>query len=123
MPHYESPLGKQKIASASFKEFEVPDESGYTEPAVPAIRSPQVVLPDEGSLSAFQSKMQEEDPAVVERQIKAAKAARQGKDRLNDGARRRLDWLLGKTRSTKEVSIGEVVFVLEALQAKEMREA
>jgi hypothetical protein len=120
MPHFESPLGKQKIASAPFKEFEVPDESGYVESAP---RSRSTSIPDESTLNAFQAKMQEEDPAVIEQQVWAAKAARQGKERLNDGARRRIEMLVGMTCSTREVVIGENVFVLQTLRSKEMREA
>lgn len=131
MPHFDSPIGSKKFASAPLKEFDVPDESGYSEPSnpTPPAKQRNVAVPNEDELVSFQSRLesQEESPAEIERQIKQAKmaqqAARQGKERLNDGARRRIEMLVGMTRSAREVIIGENTFVLQTLKSKEMREA
>lgn len=131
MAHFDSPLGSKKITAQPLKEFDVPDESGYIEPTnpVPAAKQRTVSIPSEGELQSFQTRLesQYESPAEFEREIKQAKAAqqasKQGKERLNDGARRRIEMLVGMTRSAREVIIGENTFVLQTLRSKEMREA
>ena len=127
MAHFDSPLGSKKIAVAPLKEFDVPDESGYSEPSnpTPIVKQRAVSVPNEEDLRSFQSRIeeQEEAPADFERQVKQAKLARQGKERLNDGARRRIEMLVGMTQTIREVVIGENTFSLQTLKAKEMREA
>jgi hypothetical protein len=127
MPKFESPLGSKSFSAQPLKEFDVPDESGYSEPSnpIPVPKQRTVAVPNEDDLRSFQSRMeeQEESPAEVERQIKQSKLARHGKERLNDGARRRIEMLVGMTRSSREVAIGENTFVLQTLKSKEMREA
>jgi len=53
----------------------------------------------------------------------AREAKRTGKDRLNEGARRRIEMLIGMTRTTRTSEIDGNVFVFQTLQAKEMRDA
>jgi hypothetical protein len=68
--------------------------------------------------------MPTEDDAELERQIRAAKEARRtGKERLNDGAKKRVEMLVGMTRSTREVTIEGYKYVFQTLRSKEMREA
>ena len=58
-------------------------------------------------------------PELIRRLAKMA-----GKERLNDGARRRIEILIGMTRTTREVDLLEGnVFILQTLRSKEMREA
>lgn len=131
MAHFDSPLGSKKIMAAPLKEFDVPDESGYVEPSnpIPVAKQRAVSIPSAGELQSFQSRLenQYESPADFEHEMKQAKAAqqaaKQGKERLNDGARRRIEMLVGMTQSAREVVIGENTFVLRTLRAKEMREA
>ena len=53
----------------------------------------------------------------------ARELKRSGKERLNDGAKRRVEMLVGMTQATREFTIGDNVFILQTLQSKSMREA
>jgi len=132
-PEFKSSLGSKSFAGQQFQEFDVPDESGPENYSPPSNRNRSYnAPPDMDSIRDFQNRMQSEqeqqDPAEVEREIKEARAAREakkaGKERLNDGARRRIEMLIGMTRTTREVDLLEGnVFVLQTLRSKEMREA
>ena len=129
MAQYDSPLGSKKITGSALREFDIPDDSGYSEaPTAEEIAEmrrraggppiSQEVLRD------FQSKFEEDDPAEVERQIRAAREARRtGKERLNDGVKRRIAMLVGMTCGTREVDIDGNIFILQTLSSKDMREA
>jgi len=128
MPHYDSPIGSKKFAATPLKEFEISDESGYMEEPVnptPPSKQRTVAVPNEDELRAFQSHLQiQDEPAELEKQIRQAKEMRRsGKERLNEGAKRRIEMLVGMTRTIREVVIGENAFVLQTLKGKEMREA
>lgn len=126
MPSFDSPLGKRKITSQPLREFDVPDESGQTFNVDEAIRSGGLKQLNMDEISQFQARasQSEEDPGEFEREVKAAKEARRrGIERLNDGARRRIEMLIGMTRSTKTVVIEDNSYVFQTLKAKEMREA
>lgn len=141
MPGYESPLGSKKLPSTKLREFTVPDESDSADveqmsPAqIKAYRDQfRTNIPiDYDSIKALQNKLQQEedfqqeDPMEAEKQIKEAREARRiklsGKERLNDGARRRIEMLIGMIRGTCDVEIEGNVFVLETISEKQMREA
>ena len=53
----------------------------------------------------------------------AKKAQREGKQRLSDGARRRIEILIGMVRLTRDIDIEGNVFKLQTLKSKEMRDA
>lgn len=127
MANFDSPIGSKKFPSSNLKEFDIPDEGEMQLLSPPSTinrsRIPQI---DESDLRDFQNRvqMQERDPVEIEREIKAAKEARRsGKERLNDGARRRIEMLVGMTRTIREINIEENIFVLQTLRSKEMREA
>ena len=132
-PEFKSSLGSKSFTGQQFQEFDVPDESGPQNYSPPPNRNRSYnAPPDMDSIRDFQNRMQSEqeqqDPAEFEREIKEARAAREakkaGKERLNDGARRRIEMLIGMTRTTREVDLLEGnVFVLQTLRSKEMREA
>src|SRR5262249_15194992 len=125
MPHYDSPLGSKKIAAAPLKEFDVPDESGYVEPTnpIPTAKQRTISIPNEDAIQSFQSRM-EDNTATIEQEVRQAREAkRTGKERLNEGAKRRAEMLLGMTRSFREFKVGEYVFVLQSLKSKEARDA
>lgn len=135
MPNFDSPLGSKKVPGQPLREFEVPDE---TEENVvmrrrgPSMHGPQSPV-DLNAAMEFQSRLQAEampqviqgeEDAELERQIRAAKEARRtGKERLNDGAKRRIEMLVGMTRSTREVEIEGYKYIFQTLRSKEMREA
>lgn len=133
MPSFDSPIGKKKFAGSNLKSFDVPDESGYNEPShqEPVVRRRQMPNVNVDAIRDFQAQMQqqemptyERDPAEVEKEIRQAKADRKsGRERLNDGAKRRLEMLLGMTRSTREADIMGHKFVLQTIPSKEIREA
>lgn len=133
MPNFESPLGNKKFPGQPMREFDVPDESEpqYAEDYAstpPIARRPRPNIPqiDMNEIESFQQKdqMTEQEHYEIERQIREAKQARlTGKERLNEGAKRRIEMLVGMTRSSRDVTIGENTFVLQTLRSKEMREA
>jgi len=134
MPKYNSPLGNKQFDGQSLPEYDVPDETeqhGY--PAMrqrgPAMHGSQPQV-DVNAAIAYQNRLRELDaPAIddsieIEREIREAKEAkRTGRERLNDGARRRVEMLVGMTRSIREANLEGNVFVLQTLRSKEMREA
>jgi len=133
MPSFDSPIGKKNFAGPNLKTFDVPDDSGYNEPShqEPVVRRRQMPNVNVDAIRDFQAQMQQQempsydrDPADVEKEIRQAKADRKaGRERLNDGAKRRLEMLLGMTRSTREVDIMGHKFVFQTIPSKEMREA
>lgn len=118
MPNFESPISNKRFAATPLKDIDIPDESENY--------SPRHSM-NESSIREMQMRMNHEDdrePSDIEREIKAAKEARRtGKERLSDGAKRRIEILLGMTRSIHKVDIDGNVFIFQSLKAKEMREA
>lgn len=129
MPSFDSSLGSKKFGSSSLKEYDIPDESDIRPEEIvnPVVRRRASMPPlDEVAIQNFQNRLQESerDPAEVEREFKEARRAKiSGKEKLNDGAKRRLEMLLNITRTTHEVDIAGNVFILETLSGKSMREA
>lgn len=145
MTTFESPLGKKTISGGKpLREFEVPDESENTSQNFQqfdvdsAIRSPGMKQLNMQEIQAFQAKMNgapefhappssqfyQQNDTDTEKEIRQAREMkRQGKERLTEGAKRRLESLLGMIRHTHEVQVGNVVFVLQTLTGKETREA
>lgn len=124
MPNFESPIGKKKFASNTMREFDVPDESGYADPA----QAQFYQNVNEASIRDFQARdpfmEAQRSEAEIEKEIRAAREAkRTGKERLSDGAKRRIEMLLGMTRVTREVDINGNIFVLRTLKSKEMSDA
>jgi len=125
MPSFDSPLGNKKFSGTPMREFDVPDES---ESYKPIQQQQQRYVAGEAAIREMQMRMQQEedqrDPVEIEKEIRAAKEARRtGKERLNEGAKRRLEILLGMTRTTHTADVGGNEFVFQSLKAKEMREA
>jgi hypothetical protein len=136
MASFDSPIGKKKFGGPQMREIDVPDESGYspgppTEQGEPIVRRRPVPQVNVDQIRDFQARLQREetpvyerDPAEVEREIRQAREdKRVGRERLSDGAKRRIEMLVGMTRSSRNVDIEGNVFVLQTLKSKEMREA
>lgn len=136
MGSFDSPIGKKKFGGPQMREFDVPDESGYSagppmENGEPVVRRRPVPQVNPDQIRDFQARMQreempvyEQDPAELERQIRQAREdKRTGRERLDAGAKRRIEMLVGMTRGTRSVDIEGNTFVLRTLRSKEMREA
>src|ERR1700722_19913914 len=120
MGEIKSSLGTTHFASKPMREIDVPDESGYT-PKTAGIaqrhqrNNQQLSQPlfDNETMREFAGRaavpegMREISPAELEEQIKGAKAAKAaqlaGKERLTDGAKSRIEHLIGMTRLKREV--------------------
>ncbi len=135
MPSFESKLGKQTVAPGrQMREFDIPDESqgNFQEFNVDnAINQPGMKRLNMDEINAFQAKLNgapnfqdQIDEPDVERQFREAREMkRAGKERLSDGAKRRLESLLGMTRHRREVDLGNFVVVLQTLTGSQSREA
>ncbi len=111
MPNFSSPLGTKELQSQPMREYDVMD---------PTI--------DMNAINEFQNKPYDEDSIQKsieeEKKLRAAREARKsGKEPLTDGAKRRIEMLIGMTRSTREVDINGNMFAFQTLRSKEMREA
>jgi hypothetical protein len=131
MPKFRSPLGDKEFSGPSMRELDVPDESEQEmAPAMrmqgPALHGPQEPI-DIRSAMEYQQRLNQrsaEDDAEIERQFRAAREAkRTGKERLNEGAKRRIEMLIGMTRHTKEFEVGDTKFAIQTLRSSEMRES
>ena len=112
MPSFDSSISNKSFNSAPLREYDVPDESG-----------PRRYEVDENSIQDMQMRMQH-DPVEVEREIRAAKEAkRTGRERLGEGAKRRIEMLLGMTQTTHTADVNGTNFVFKSLKAKDMRAA
>lgn len=108
MSSIDSPLGKKKFTSTQeLKQFEVPDEEFDEE----------VVNPNS------KKRFQEEENFIKEMQ-EAKRNKILGKERMSDGAKRRIEILCGLTREYRDVVLSnEVFFKLKTLKSKETRDA
>jgi hypothetical protein len=77
----------------------------------------------------FQSRMQPPPPQMrevsnVEQEFLAAKKAkREGKERLSEGAKRRVEMLVGMTRLSRDVEVAGNMYRLQSLSSRELRDA
>lgn len=144
MPEFRSPLGNKQFQGQPMRDFSVPDETGHQQPGPQGPSGPpRHVRPprqheepvfDERAMREFQAAQmqyeQQQPPqppmrelSQVEQDILAAKKAkREGKERLSDGARKRIEMLLGMTRMTRDVEIDGQQYRLQTLTSEELRE-
>lgn len=132
MASFDSPLGKKQIQNQpTMKTASVSDESGYADSPTHRHRDQRAPVIDGRVMQDFQDRMQGATQAPplremsdVEREIMAAKRAqREGKERLSDGAKRRIEILIGMTRLTKDVEIAGQHYGLQTLASRELRDA
>jgi len=116
MPSFDSPISNKQFAGKPMREVEIPDEGD-----LPHVN----YVIDDPSIKETQMKMQQEqDLASIESEIRQAREARRtGKERLSDSAKKRIEILLGMTRTTHTADVGGNEFVFQSLKSKEMREA
>lgn len=117
---FESSLGKNIIKSKQLKEIDIPDESDFHQ------SSQEELEENSRRIREFQDRMQSQprDIYEVEKEMREAREVkRTGKERLSEGARRRIEMLIGMTRTTRTVDIDGNTFSFQSLKAKEMRDA
>jgi len=113
MPGFESPISNRKFAAQPMRNIEIPDETGY--------HSNQLNMEE---LQNFQSQVENTDLAEIEKQIKKQREERaRGQTSLNEGAKKRIEMLIGMTRLTKTINIEGNEYTLQTLKSKEMRQA
>jgi len=140
MPGFESPISNRKFSAQPMRDVEVPDESGYAPPPQPAYQHGQHQFQQSASrrynnpmneqeLADFQARMESQfnpdsNLSEIEREVKQARQDKQlAQSHLNEGARRRIEMLIGMTRMTRNVEIEGNSYVLQTLKGKEMRDA
>jgi hypothetical protein len=132
MPKYDSPIGSRQIQGPPMREVSVSDESGFTPPPPQHRHMREEVPPfDPEAMRQFESEMQPRPQPIsmkelsdVERQVfEAKKAQREGKQRLSDGARRRIEMLIGMTRLTRDIDIEGNMYRIQTLTSRELRDA
>jgi hypothetical protein len=129
MPAYDSPLGKKQFTGQPMKETVIPDESGFV-PSVGSRHNQQFQM-DEAAIREFNSRMSPAQPptpsqeqAAMEQEFREAREAKRlGRERLNDGAKRRIEMLIGMTRVTRSVDLNGYSYTLQTLKSRELREA
>jgi hypothetical protein len=132
MAGYDSPIGKKQFQGQPFKQVTIPDESGGPPPN--QVRPQDYPAPqfDPQALREFNARMNpqpeyqqmQDNQSEVERQFREAREAKvSGHERLNDGAKRRIEILLGMTRHTRSFQIGSNTFTLRTLRSDELEEA
>ena len=122
MTEFNSPIGKRQVPNSNLKQVDVPDAGTQTETRTYNFQS--------GALEDFQSRFQSsatpdfQQDLEAENSIRQAKEARRsGRERLSEGARKRIEMLIGMTRLTKEVEIDGQIYGLQTLKSAELREA
>jgi len=132
MPSFESPLGKKSFPGQPLKEFTIPDESEVAPVQRARAHAPhmgQAAQTNYNIDSQYQNlqpipAMSIEEEMEMEKELRAARQAKvSGKERLNDGAKRRIEILLNMVRTTREANILGQVFRLQSLTGQEMRDA
>lgn len=138
MPSFDSPIGGKKFVGQQMREFDVPDETELqqmeqesnnpvvrrraAERAAASLEEQQAAYARQQA--AYYESQQDDEAFRAEREFREAREAkRTGKTRLSDGARKRIEMLLGMTRTTREVDINGNLFVLQSLRSEEMRDA
>lgn len=134
MPKFDSPIGSKQFQGQPMRDISIPDDSDYDQQPMPQrpmrhTREQGPPVFDEASMREFQAQMQPPPHQVREmsniemEMLAAKKAKREGKERLSDGARRRIEILVGMTRLSREVDIDGKLYKLQTLKSKELREA
>lgn len=114
MPGFDSPIGSKSFQGAPMREFEVPDATGYSN------------IPNIEEIQQFQARMESHPHSHQHQQtpqISQYERREQNSNRLGEGAKKRIEMLLGMSQTFREVKIDSNIFVLRSLKSKEMRDA
>lgn len=124
MPKFESSISSKQVTNQPMRDISVPDETNYTQHTRHYGQPPI----DDAAFNEFQANMQSpqnmRNVSAAEQEILLAKKAkREGKERLSEGARRRIEMLIGMTRLTKDIDISGQHYQLKSLTGEELRSA
>jgi hypothetical protein len=149
MARFESPIGNRKISGNKLREFDVPDGEDDSMPQFnvdQAIASGQLKQMNIEEIKQFQNRLDgvsfEEEEAYRpqgqqqarvprgQQELKEIDYARQERDdrkrgieRLSQGAKKRIDILIGLTRTIKDIDIDGTIYTLQTLKSQERRAA
>lgn len=119
MPNFDSPIGGRKFASQGMREFDVSDETEQYDHPRNVSRSTSV---EDNHPRNYQNNI--DRVSDFEKEVNAAREVkRTGREKISEGAKRRIEVLLGMVQTTREVFIEQNLFVLRTLKSKEMRDA
>jgi hypothetical protein len=104
MPNYESSITNKKFAAPDMRELEIPDASGY--------HVPQNLMNNDENLAETERHFQE-----------ARRAKITGKERLSEGAKKRINMLIGVSRTTRNVELDGNIWELQSLKGKEIQDS
>jgi hypothetical protein len=134
MPEIKSPLVNKTIRAPAMRELSVPDESGFSHQQPPVMQRPhrheEVPQFDPQAMREFESSMQPSRPAMPinelsedeKRIIELKKQKRDGKERLSDGAKRRIEMLIGMTQMSRDIDVEGQQYKIKSLSSKELRD-
>lgn len=134
MPKFDSPIGSKQFQGQPMRDVAVPDESGYSPPPGPLPRHVRPPVHDqsppvfnEAAFQEFQSQMnpvpQIREMSDLERQIlEQKKAKKEGRERMSEGARRRIEMLIGMSQMTRTFDVNGTSFTLKTLKNNESRD-
>ena len=133
MPKFDSPLGTKQFQGQPMREINVPDDGNdFDQQPMPRHRRGQAYEQgppgfDESAMQDFQGRSSNpnipRELSGLESNILAAKKAkRDGRERLSDGAKRRIEMLVGMARMTKTFDVEGTTFTLQTLRSKEVRD-
>lgn len=129
MVSYDSPIGKKQFTGQQMRETVIPDESGPPRSVRPPPQHEHQQI-DENTLREFNARMNPlasnptQEQAEIEQQFREAREAKRlGHERLSEGARRRIEMLVGMSRVVRTAEIGGNTYILQTLRSRELREA
>lgn len=147
MANFESQIGGRKVSGRQLQEFDVPDgeDDNPNFNVDEVINSNNFQKLDEDGIRQFQQKLnsiniEEENDYRAPQQprrsspqpqfeddVKEVEIAhqyrRKGIERLSQGAKKRIEMLIGMTRSSKSINIDGTEYILQTLKSQETRDA
>jgi hypothetical protein len=123
MANFESPIGSKKINRPAMREFTVPDESGFQYPENMVELDNKGIADLNARLNNSYQQIPDENLDRQFAEMRAAKQAKlQGRERISEGGRRRIDLLLGMRRETRKFECEGQYYILQSLKPNELRE-
>lgn len=134
MTGFRSPIGNKNFNNPPMKETVIPDESefspsigrrfGNTQPEPPIRIDPRELEAFNAHMNPAPEPTFTREQLELEQQVREAREAKRlGRERLNEGARRRIEMLVKMTRGTRNFTVDNNEYALQTLRDVEMREA